>query len=148
MREPRPSQRLPEGDLAIYEKRKAGEFKGDMIIAYPADWKNPREPTPTREKIISWGYTVIVEPHFDPMMYFWPVDGIQFQSIVADVDSDHTKRLVRAVLRDGATIVSVSNISKLSTHCKFFDQASTYKKHTGEYNIEIGERELLRRLVR
>lgn len=52
--------------------------------------------------------TILLESAFDPMLYFWPVEG---QHVVCDFDgkpdSEQAKRLVKALLRDGAVWVTL-----------------------------------------
>lgn len=139
MREPRPRQRLPEGGLEIYEKQKAGLWKpgSELIVAYPVGWKNPRGHTQTQEEILRWGYTVFVQPHFDPMLYFWPVDGFHLVAHVESLDSDHTLRLVRASLRDGAQMVVTSMRSALVSQTRFYEQESGWKKPACEFEYVV-----------
>lgn len=147
MREPRPRQRLPEGGLEILERRKAGTWKKpDLLAGYPADWKSPYGKTPKRQEILSWGYTLIIQPHFDPLLYFWPVDEWHFVAHVSDINSDHTKRLVRATLRDGAVHVAIAQQSKLSAHHQFFTQESGHKKPSAEWVIEYSELDIQRKV--
>lgn len=151
MREPRSNQRLPEGGLDIYEKQKAGQWKycAELLMAYPSDWKHPRgiHHCPLDE-MIRWGYVLRINPHFDPMLYFWPVDGFQLIAFAANLDSDHSQRLVRAALRDGASIVVLNNMTRLSSLTRWYDQESGYKTPAFEQHHEITEKELLRQHCR
>lgn len=138
MREPRPRQRLPEGGLEIYEKQKAGLWRhgSELIVAYPVGWKHPLGETRSQEEMLRWGYTIFVQPHFDPMLYFWPVDGFHLIAHVDSLDSDHTLRLVRAALRDGAQIVVTTLKLALVSQTRFYDQEAGWKKAAAEYEYD------------
>jgi hypothetical protein len=138
VREPRPRQRFPEGGLEIYEQRKAGTWKQPGLIdARPVNWQHPRFRTPTKEQQLASGYMVLYQPHFDPMLYFWPVDECHVLARVEDLDADFSLRLVRAMLRDGATYVTTSVMTALNSKAKFYDQAGGYKKPWHEYDLDV-----------
>jgi hypothetical protein len=138
VREPRPRQRFPEGGLEIYEQRKAGTWKHPGLIdARPTGWKHPRGPVQTNERMLSTGYVVLYQPHFDPMLYFWPVDECDALVRVESLDDEFTLRLVRAMLRDGARFVTTSTMSALTSCAKFYDQAGGYKKPWHEYELDV-----------
>lgn len=139
MREPRPRQRLPEGGLDIYAKQKAGLWKPgtEILMAYPARYVSPRWGKKPPEEILRWGYTVIFQPHFDPMLYFWPCDNFVVGAFVDNHDTDHTKRLVRALLRDGAQAVSTNISSVLTSSTKMYSQEAGWKKPVTEFENDV-----------
>lgn len=140
MREPRPRQRLPEGGLEIYERQKAGTWKPgtEILIAYPVGWKSPRGGSPRFTEMFGRnGYTLVYQPHFDPMLYFWPVEGFCIHFHVDNHDSDHTKRLVRASLRDGADIAMTYVGTALTGSSKFYTQEMGWKKPSAEYDYQV-----------
>lgn len=138
MREPRPRQRLPEGGLDIFEKRKAGTWQKTLLIfAQPSNWHPPLAKPRTRDEYLANGYTVLYEPHFDPMLYFWPVDGCQFMIRADSVDTDITTRLVRAGLRDGAELVVVNVATPLTTYTRFHDHKSGWKKFSFDFEHDV-----------
>jgi hypothetical protein len=138
VREPRPRQRFPEGGLEIFEHRKAGTWKGQGLIdARPVNWQHPRNRTLSREQQLATGYMVLYQPHFDPMLYFWPVDECHVLARVESLDADFSLRLVRAMLRDGAIYVTTSTMTALTSSARFYDQAGGYKKPWHEYEHQV-----------
>lgn len=148
MREPRPRQRLPEGGLEIFEQRKAGTWKHPgLICAQPVNWKHPRplEKPKTHEQILATGYIVLYQPHFDPMLYFWPVENFTVICHLPNIEDDYSKRLARAILRDGAEYVSLTNRTRLSCHSKMFHRDSGWKTPSAEWTYEVPRSALRRR---
>jgi hypothetical protein len=138
VREPRPRQRFPEGGLEIFEQRKAGTWKHPGLIdARPMNWQHPRGRSRTNAQQLALGYVVMYQPHFDPMLYFWPVDECDVLTRVEDLEADFTARLVRALLRDGARFVTTNVTSVLNAKAKFYDQAGGYKKPWHEYDRDV-----------
>jgi hypothetical protein len=138
VREPRPRQRFPEGGLEIFEQRKAGTWKyPGLIDARPTNWIHPRHPPRTNEQQLACGYVVLYQVHFDPMLYFWPVDECDVLTRVEDLDADFTLRLVRALLRDGARYVTTNVMTALTSSARFYDQAGGYKKPWHEYERQV-----------
>jgi hypothetical protein len=99
VREPRPKQRFPEGGKELYELLRM-DHEPVMIWVLAADEAHTRT--------LLQPDTLLLERAFDPMVYFWPVDG---QHVVCDFDDKpeptQAKRLVKALLRDGATWVTL-----------------------------------------
>ncbi len=138
MREPRPRQRFPEGGLQIYEHRKAGTWKHPGLIdARPINWKHPRGPVRTNEQQLAAGYIVLYQPHFDPMLYFWPCDECDCLVRVETLDGDFTSRLVRAMLRDGARFVTTNVMTVLTSSARFYSQEGGWKKPWHEYEYQV-----------
>jgi hypothetical protein len=138
VREPRPRQRFPEGGLEIFEQRKAGTWKhATLIDARPANWIHPRGPARTKEQQLASGYVVLYQVHFDPMLYFWPVDECDVILRVEDLDAEFTTRLVRAMLRDGARFVTANVMTALTSAARFYDQEGGYKKPWHEYDRQV-----------
>lgn len=98
MREPRPKQQFPDGGKELYELLRL-DHEPVFIWVLLAD--ETEYPPVQRD-------TLLLDRAFDPMVYFWPVEG---QHVVcrsaAPFEKNQKKRLVRALLRDGATWVSL-----------------------------------------
>lgn len=99
MREPRPKQRFPNGGKDLYELLRM-DHEPIMVFVYPSD-----EVSLDRALFPD---TLTYEKAFDPMVYFWPVEGqhvvADFLGKPADVDC---KRLIKALERDGAAWITV-----------------------------------------
>lgn len=138
MREPRPRQRLPEGGLDIFEKQKAGLWKSTtLLIAHPEGKRAYVIENYPKDEMLRWGYVLFYQPHFDPMLYFWPCDGFHINFHVDNQDTDHTKRLVRAALRDGAEIVVTHTRGALSSSSKFYTPTGGWKKADAETEYQV-----------
>lgn len=99
MREPRSKQRFPQGGKELYELMRM-DYEPDMITIYPVG-----DITPQRARCRG---TLCYETALDPMLYFWPVEKahaiVWVKAMPADEDLE---RLAKALLRDGARIVTV-----------------------------------------
>lgn len=145
MREPRPRQRLPEGGLDIYERQKAGLWKSaDLLMVYPTNYVDP-EGHPVPRKALEAGYILRINPHFDPLLYFWPVENFTVIAVVPHIEADFSKKLVRALLRDGAEYAGLAARSRLSTQNQIYHR-DTPKTPSVEWTYEISETEIKRRL--
>lgn len=91
----------------------------------------------TLEQMLATGYMVLYQVHFDPMLYFWPVDECDVLVRVEDLEADFTIRLVRAMLRDGARYVTTNVMTVLTAAAKFYDQEGGHKKPWYEYDREV-----------
>ncbi len=133
MREPRPRQRFPENGLAIYELLKDGKWTtAKLLFAQPVGYQHPRWPKPYIGE-----HTLVYQPHFDPMLYFWPVEGFHLIVRTDNLDSDITMRIVRAALRDGAELVVTNVATMLTSDSNFYDQESGWKKTSQETRYEV-----------
>lgn len=101
MREPRAKQRFPHGGKDLYELLRL-DHEPALIFAWPSDEvsaNHVRYPIPD---------TLVFERAFDPMVYFWPVEG---QHIVVNFkrrpEESDVKRLVKALERDGAGLITL-----------------------------------------
>jgi hypothetical protein len=103
MREPRPTQRFPKHGKDLYE---ALRRDAEPVMVWVLSEEDEREVAVLQD------YTLVWTRFFDPMLYFWPVDRqhvmVMFWRAVED---DLVKRLVKALLRDGADWVTVSRPS-------------------------------------
>lgn len=99
MREPRPKQRFPQGGKTLYELLRI-DHEPVLIWILPQDEAQKRK--------LLQPDTLLLDRAFDPMVYFWPVDG---QHIVCDFDGEPeaevAKRLVKALLRDRAAWITL-----------------------------------------
>lgn len=97
VREPRPKQLFPTGGKNLYELLRM-DHEPVLIDVFPEDEvqkSRDREPD-----------TLTYNRNFDPMLYFWPVDG---QHVVVYFDTfrpPELDRLVQAMQRDGAAWVT------------------------------------------
>jgi len=96
MREPRPKQLFPEGGKRLYELLRM-DYEPRLIWVECTD-----ERMGCSEDTLRW------ERLFDPMLYFWPVEG---QHVVARFVKKTTpelrERLLRALLRDDAYWITI-----------------------------------------
>lgn len=146
MREPRPRQRLPEGGLAIYEKQKAGNWKtAELVVIYPTNYRDP-DGHPIPRKTLEAGYVLRINTHFDPLLYFWPVENFTAIAVVDYIDGDFSNKLVRALLRDGAEYAGLTVRSKLSTHSRTFHKDTGHKKPVADWIYELTEQDVKRRM--
>lgn len=100
MREPRQTQRFPKNGKALYE---ALRRDAEPIIVWILAEEDERQVTVIQDHTLIWSR------FFDPMLYFWPVEHQHVCAISwTDVDEVLLKRLVKALLRDGADWVTVS----------------------------------------
>lgn len=136
MREPRPRQRLPEGGLDIYERQKSGPWKPgtEILTAYPDGYRLANN---SKDVMLSWGYVLFYQPHFDPMLYFWPCENFHILFIVDNHDADITKKLVRASLRDGAEVVATHVRDKLTASARLYDQEDGWEKPAYQYEYTV-----------
>jgi hypothetical protein len=99
MREPRAKQRFPAGGKDLYELLRM-DHEPVMVWVLAADEAGRRA--------LLQPDTLLLESAFDPMVYFWPVEA---QHVVCDFDGEPdaqtAKRLVKALLRDGALWVTL-----------------------------------------
>lgn len=98
MREPRPKQRFPNGGKDLYELLRM-DHEPVMVFVYPSDEVSLER--------ACFPDTLTYEKAFDPMVYFWPVEG---QHVVVDFKAkpaaDDLKRMVKALQRDGAAWIT------------------------------------------
>ena|SRR5438105_8833806 len=99
MREPRPHQRMPEGGKRLYELLRLDHEPG-MITVFVSE-------ETTRERL-RMADTLGFSREFDPVLYFWPVEGQHCHVHLMTEEAAFTERLVRALLRDGALWVTVA----------------------------------------
>ena len=95
MREPRPRQRFPGGGKNLYEL-----LRMDHEPLFIGVWAQSECLHPEHSNTLTY------EPAFDPMLYFWPVERqhvIVF--MLLEPNEEDTKRLVKALVRDGAELV-------------------------------------------
>lgn len=98
MRAPRRSERIPVGGKQLYELLRLDHEPILLSIFLVEEVEEPRLDGPD-----TLGYS----REFDPMQYFWPVEG---QHCVAELrqSSEHDrKRLMKALQRDKAAWISV-----------------------------------------
>lgn len=99
MREPRAKQRFPDGGKDLYDLLRM-DHEPVLIWVLLDD--------EAKKRVLLQPDTLTVDRAFDPMLYFWPVDK---QHVVCDFDSEpdatEAKRLVRALIRDGATWITL-----------------------------------------
>lgn len=146
MREPRPRQRLPEGGLDIYEKLKTGTWTSPkLLMVYTTDYVD-LDGKPISRKALESGYVLRMNSHFDPLLYFWPVEDFLVIAFVNYIDSDFSQKLVRALLRDGAEYANLACRSRLSTHNRSYYKDGGYKKPSAEWTYELTEQDVKRRL--
>jgi hypothetical protein len=78
-------------------------------------------------------HTLLWSRFFDPVLFFWPVEH---QHVVAlfwlEVDDKLVKRLVKALLRDGADWVTVSRPNNIRVR-SYKDAVSTRTRHWEQY---------------
>lgn len=109
-----------------------------LLFTQPPDWQPARGGrSRTQDEYLANGYTLIYQPHFDQMLYFWPVEDCQLVIRTHDLDADLTTRLVRAALRDGAELAIAHHATVLTMKTRFYDQKSGWKKpsHEMEYDV-------------
>lgn len=97
MREPRAKQRFPEGGKALYELIRS-DHEPVLIEIFI-------EQEATRERL-KCPDTLSIHRDFDPMLFFWPVEGQHCVVHMRTVDEKAAKRLAKALLRDGADWVT------------------------------------------
>lgn len=103
MREPRPTQRFPGNGRALYE---ALRRDAEPILIWVLSEEDRRQVSVVQDYTLTWCR------FFDPMLYFWPVERQHVCAIFwSDVDQVLCKRLIKALLRDGAMWVTVSRPS-------------------------------------
>lgn len=124
MREPRPTQRFPRHGKDLYEALRR-DAEPTLI------WVVPEEDQ-TGSTVLQ-DYTLLWSRFFDPMLFFWPVE---YQHVVAlfwiEVDDKLVKRLVKALLRDGADWVTVSRPN--NTRVRSYKDAVTARtRHWEQY---------------
>jgi hypothetical protein len=97
MREPRPKQRFPTNGKELYELLRL-DHEPILMWVHLAD-EFDVHPDPN---------TLVYERFMDPMLYFWPVERQHVVvQLVAEPEAAAKKRLVDALLRDGAQWVTV-----------------------------------------
>lgn len=97
MREPRPHQRLPEGGKRLYQALR-GDFEPVLIDVFLT--------TEVRRDRLAADNALGFSREFDPMLYFWPVDGQHVVVHLFEEEMDLIERLGKALLRDGALWVT------------------------------------------
>lgn len=98
MKSPRRGQRFPRGGQNLYELMRMDHEPILIWVLLAGDITLEQADEPD---------TLSFEADFDPMVYFWPVDG---QHVVVRLEKpaeELEKRLVKALLRDGAMWVTV-----------------------------------------
>jgi hypothetical protein len=122
-REPRAKQRFPDGGKNLYELLRM-DHEPVLVWVLLAD--------EGRKRALLQPDTLLLESAFDPMLYFWPVDG---QHVVCDFDGkpdpQQAKRLVKALLRDGALWVTVMWRNKNDLELKNFGDPQHFYVHRG-----------------
>lgn len=97
MREPRAKQRFPDNGKELYELLRRDYEPLNLWVCIRDELKK----NPDRD-------TMVFDRFMDPMLYFWPVER---QYVVVrlhtEPDPKFKKRLVDALLRDGARCVTV-----------------------------------------
>lgn len=97
MREPRAKQRFPTNGKELYELLRL-DHEPALIFVHLAD-EFEYHPDPN---------TLVYERFMDPMLYFWPVERQHVVvQLAAEPEAGAKKRLVDALLRDGAQWVTV-----------------------------------------
>lgn len=98
MREPRPKQLFPTGGKNLYELLRS-DHEPVMIDVFPQEeCQKGRDTEPD---------TLVYGRSFDPMLYFWPVEG-QHVLVHFNTRPPELERLVKALQRDGAAWVTVA----------------------------------------
>lgn len=101
MRQPRSKQRFPRGGEQLYELLKSDH---EPVLI----WCRRADQTDDEHLRLHAPDMLVYDHEADPMIYFWPVEGqmvtCQFDSAPEEASK---KRLVKALLRDGAMWVAV-----------------------------------------
>lgn len=121
MREPRPKQRFPHGGKQLYELLRL-DHEPVFVRVWPAE--------EVSREVAGFPDTLTYEQAFDPMVYFWPVEGqhvlVDFLARPAEPD---LKRLVSALQRDGAAWVTVMWKENKSLRWEQFGDAAEFMSH-------------------
>jgi len=97
MREPRPHQRMPEGGKRLYELLRL-DHEPVMIHVFVSE--------DTARDRLRLEDTLGFSREFDPVLYFWPVDGQHCLVHLWQEEPQLVERLSLALLRDGALWVT------------------------------------------
>ena len=103
MREPRPTQRLPEGGQDMIGRLRSGDAPRLVVVASRNFYSGNRR---GQDNLLL--YTASA----DPMLFFWPVEDQHVVAWVDDIETDHGKRMEKALLRDGAMWITLVGGSK------------------------------------
>lgn len=119
MREPRAKQRFPTNGKELYELLRL-DYEPILLWVCTHDEAQQRYVQPD---------TLIYDRVMDPMLYFWPVESqhVVVRS-VSEPETGARKRLVKALLRDGALWVTVLWNSP-EVRVEHFGDAGTFAQH-------------------
>lgn len=95
MREPRSKQLFPTGGKNLYELLRSDYEPASVDVFVEDECQRGRD----KEEA-----TLTYRRNFDPMLYFWPVEG-QYVHIHLNARPADLERLSKALLRDGAAVV-------------------------------------------
>jgi hypothetical protein len=98
VREPRPTQRLPEGGLGLLSRLRSGDAPKLIVVAPKRFYSGNRK---------GQDNLLLYEKSADPMLFFWPVEGQHVVAWTDDIESESARRMERALVRDGAEWVTL-----------------------------------------